>query len=146
MSSDPVDSSTELWTPALKCPVCGEPVSTQKPPELPWQGRVPGTVLWQKYQVHLQNYHPDYFALNLKSFFAVAILFLVGVFTEAIVSPLGISIFQILPIAIPLMLGLPLLRWYRKRVANIRAKWTSGQEPVSVSPRTSGRLLGTSGL
>ena len=135
MSSDPVDSSTELWTTALKCPVCGEPISTEKPPESPWHGRVPGTVLRQEYQVHLQNYHPDYFALNLKLFFAVAILVLVGVFTEAILLPLGISVFQVLPVAIPLLLGLPLLRWYRNRVANIRAKWTPGQEPVSVSPK-----------
>jgi len=135
LSSDPGDSSTELGTTALKCPVCGEPVSTKKPPELSWQGRVPGTALWQEYQIHLQNYHPDYFALNLKLFFAVAILVLVGVFTEAIVSPLGISVFQVLPVAIPLLLGLPLLRSYRERAANIRAKWTPGQEPVSVSPK-----------
>ena len=135
MSSDPFDSSTELGTTALKCPVCGEPVSTKKPPELSWQGRVPGTALWQEYQIHLQNYHPDYFALNLKLFFAVAIFVLAGVFTEAIVSPLGISVFQVLPVAIPLLLGLSILRWYRKRVANIRAKWTPGQEPMSVSPK-----------
>jgi hypothetical protein len=122
------------WTAALTCTVCGEPISTERPPEFPWQGRVPGTVLWQKYQVHLQKYHPDYFALNMKIFFAGAILLIFGVFTEAIVSPFGITVLQALPFATPLLLAIPLFRWYRKSVANIRSKWSPGQEPVSVTP------------
>src|SRR5207247_11385055 len=56
-------------------------------------------------------------------------------FTDPIQRPLGISVFRVLPVAIPLLLELPFLRWYRKRGAKIRAKWTPGQEPVSVSPK-----------
>ncbi len=128
-------------TSGLKCPVCGEWISTDVPRTPFGRTETAASVVHEKLLVHLQTYHPDYLAWSKPYRIIAAVLFITvaaGLLTAAYLKSLVLLPFTF---AIPSAIGIPLLVLYRRKFEAFKRSWTTehpfGPSTMQTSPLSS---------
>jgi peptidoglycan/LPS O-acetylase OafA/YrhL len=122
-------------TAGLKCPVCGEWVSTDAPRFGP-RGGSARDVVYQVLSEHLQTYHPDYLSWDRPYQLSGRVLFLAGFVLALYATYLMNPLFLLLAVLGPVTPGVPLLILYRRKFSEFKRHWTE-EHPLGWTHLTS---------